>query len=193
MSRYVAGLPRADRCLVMGVVNVTPDSCSDGGLFLDPDRAVEHGLRLAAEGADLVDVGGESTRPGARPTTVDEELERVVPVVAALSRRVSVPLSGDTSRPEVLRAAVAAGAGMVNDVRALRRPGALAAASELGVPVCLMHMRGSPGSMQRAPRYADVVAEVCGFLAERLRACRRAGIPEEHLLVDPGFGFGKTL
>jgi dihydropteroate synthase len=189
----VGRLLRAGRPLVCGVLNVTPDSFSDGGRFLGPDRAVEHGLRLAAEGADLIDVGGESTRPGARPTTVAEELERVVPVVAALARRVSVPLSIDTSRPEVMRAAVAAGAGMVNDVRALRRPGALAAAGDLGVPVCLMHMQGAPGSMQRAPRYADVVAEVRGFLAERLRACRRAGIPEEHLVVDPGFGFGKTL
>ncbi|WP_369135605.1 dihydropteroate synthase [Modestobacter sp. I12A-02662] len=189
----VGRLLRTGRPLVCGIVNVTPDSFSDGGRFPGPDRAVEHGLRLAAEGADLVDVGGESTRPGARPTTLDEELERVVPVVAGLARRVSVPLSIDTSRPEVMRAAVAAGAGMVNDVRALRRPGALAAAAELGVPVCLMHMQGSPGTMQRAPRYADVVAEVCGFLAERLRVCRRAGIPEEHLVVDPGFGFGKTL
>jgi dihydropteroate synthase len=189
----VGRLLRAGRPLVCGILNVTPDSFSDGGNFLGPERAVEHGLRLAAEGADLIDVGGESTRPGARPTTVAEELGRVVPVVAALARRVSVPLSVDTSRPEVMRAAVAAGAGMVNDVRALRRPGALAAAGELGVPVCLMHMQGAPGSMQRAPRYADVVAEVRGFLAERLRACRRAGIPEEHLLVDPGFGFGKTL
>ncbi|WP_222266526.1 dihydropteroate synthase [Modestobacter marinus] len=189
----VGRLLRTGRPLVCGILNVTPDSFSDGGRFLGVDRAVEHGLRLAAEGADLIDVGGESTRPGARPTTVAEELERVEPVVAALARRVSVPLSIDTSRPEVMRAAVAAGAGMVNDVRALRRPGALAAAAELGVPVCLMHMQGSPGSMQRAPRYGDVVAEVRDFLAERLRACRRAGVLDEHLVVDPGFGFGKTL
>ncbi|WP_448612655.1 dihydropteroate synthase [Modestobacter sp. URMC 112] len=189
----VARLLRSGRPLVSGILNVTPDSFSDGGRFLAGDRALEQGLRLAAGGADLIDVGGESTRPGARQPTVEEELDRVVPVVAALARRVSVPLSVDTSRPEVMRAAVAAGAGMVNDVRALRRPGALAAVAELGVPVCLMHMQGSPVSMQRDPRYADVVADVRGFLAERLRACRRAGVPDEHLVVDPGFGFGKTL
>ena len=189
----VAELLHRGRPLVCGILNVTPDSFSDGGRFLHVDQAVEHGLRLAAEGADLIDVGGESTRPGARPTTAGEELDRVVPVVAALAGQVSVPLSVDTSRPEVMRAAVAAGAGMVNDVRALRRPGALTAVSDLGVPVCLMHMQGSPGSMQRAPVYTDAVAEVRGFLAERLDACRRAGIPQEHLLVDPGFGFGKAL
>jgi dihydropteroate synthase len=142
---------------------------------------------------DLIDVGGESTRPGAQPPTLAMELDRVVPMVAALARRVPVPLSVGTSRPEVMRAAVAAGAGMVNDLRALRRRGALAAAADLGVPVCLMHMQGSPGSMQRDPRYADVVAEVRAFLAERLRACRRAGIPDAHVVVDPGIGFGKTL
>ena len=161
----VARLLRSGRPLVSGILNVTPDSFSDGGRFLAGDRALEQGLRLAAEGADLIDVGGESTRPGARQPTVEEELDRVVPVVAALARRVSVPLSVDTSRPEVMRAAVAAGAGMVNDVRALRRPGAVTAVSELGVPVCLMHMQGSPGSMQRDPRYADVVADVRDFLA----------------------------
>ena len=179
--------------LVCGIVNVTPDSFSDGGRFLATPAAVAHGLRLVGEGADLLDVGGESTRPGARPPSTAEELRRVVPVVEELAARTSVPVSVDTSRPEVMRAAVAAGAAMVNDVRALTRPGALAAVAELDVPVCLMHMRGSPGDMQVDPRYADVVAEVRAYLEARLRACVDAGIPHEHLVVDPGFGFGKTL
>ena len=181
------------RPLVCGILNVTPDSFSDGGLHDSLERAVEHGRRLAAEGADLIDVGGESTRPGSRPPTPEEELARVVPVVAALAREVGVPLSVDTSRPEVMRAAVAAGAGMLNDVRALQAPGAVQAAADLGVPVCLVHMQRSPESMQRDPHYADVVSEVRLFLAERLAACCRAGIRREHLVVDPGFGFGKTL
>jgi dihydropteroate synthase len=183
----------ASRTLVCGIVNVTPDSFSDGGSFLRPDRAVEHGCRLAAEGADVVDVGSESTRPGARPPTVEEEIDRVVPVIEALARRVAVPLSVDTSRPEIMRAAVAAGASMVNDVRALRRPGALQAVADLCVPVCLMHMQREPDSMQRAPRYGDVIGDVREFLAARLRACLDVGIPRQHLVVDPGFGFGKSL
>ena len=181
------------RPMVCGILNVTPDSFSDGGLFDGLERAVEHGCRLAAEGAELIDIGGESTRPGSRPPTLAEELDRVVPVVEALRRRVPVPLSVDTSRPEVMTAAVAAGASMINDVRALRAPGALEAAAQLGVPVCLMHMQGSPETMQRAPRYQDVVDEVRAFLAERQRACLDGGIRPEHLVVDPGFGFGKTL
>ncbi|MGK5115041.1 MULTISPECIES: dihydropteroate synthase [unclassified Geodermatophilus] len=181
------------RPLVCGILNVTPDSFSDGGLFDSLDRAVEHGCRMAEEGADLLDVGGESTRPGSRPPTLAEELDRVVPVIEALARRVPVPLSVDTSRPEVMRAAVAAGASMVNDVRALQRPGSLAAAAQLGVPVCLMHMQRSPETMQEDPRYRDVVAEVRGFLAERIAACLDAGVRPEHLVIDPGFGFGKTL
>ena len=183
----------ARRPLVCGVLNVTPDSFSDGGRFHSFDQAVERGRTLAAEGADLIDVGGESTRPGSRPPTLAEELDRVVPVVEALGRQVPVPVSVDTSRPEVMREAVAAGASMVNDVRALRSPGALEAAAELGVPVCLMHMQRSPESMQEDPRYRDVVVEVRTFLAERMRACLDAGIRQEHLVVDPGFGFGKTL
>jgi dihydropteroate synthase len=189
LSRALA----ARRPLVCGVLNVTPDSFSDGGRFHSFDRAVERGRTLAAEGADLIDVGGESTRPGSRPPTLAEELDRVVPVVEALGRQVPVPLSVDTSRPEVMREAVAAGASMLNDVRALRSPGALEAAVELGVPVCLMHMQRSPESMQEDPRYRDVVVEVRTFLAERMRACLDAGIRQEHLVVDPGFGFGKTL
>lgn len=189
-DRLVARL--ADRApLVCGIVNVTPDSFSDGGR--GPVDAVAHGMQLIAEGADLLDVGGESTRPGAAPPSVDEELRRVIPVVEALSRVASIPVSVDTSRPEVMRAAVAAGASMINDVRALQLPGALEAAAALQVPVCLMHMQGEPATMQDAPAYGDVVAEVREFLLDRVAACCVAGIPREHLLVDPGFGFGKTL
>jgi dihydropteroate synthase len=189
LSRALAGR----RPLVCGILNVTPDSFSDGGRFDSLDRAVEHGRALAAEGADLIDVGGESTRPGARPPDVAEEVDRVVPVIEALVRQVPVPLSVDTSRPAVMQAAVAAGASMINDVRALRSPGALEVAVTLRVPVCLMHMQRTPETMQEDPRYQDVVAEVRAFLAERKRACLDAGIRPEHLVVDPGFGFGKTL
>jgi dihydropteroate synthase len=178
---------------VMGILNVTPDSFSDGGDFAAREAALRHARRMVAEGADLIDVGGESTRPGARPVSVEEELGRVIPVIETLAAELAVPVSVDTSKPEVMRAAVAAGAGLINDVAALRRPGALAAASALGVPVCLMHMRGEPGTMQQEPTYDDVVAEVAAFLRERIAACGAAGIPRERLLVDPGFGFGKTL
>jgi dihydropteroate synthase len=177
----------------MGILNVTPDSFSDGGRFLDRAAALAQGRALVAEGADILDVGGESTRPGAASVSVQEELDRVIPVIEALAGELRVPLSIDTSKPEVMRAAVAAGAALINDVAALRRPGALAAAAEAGVPVCLMHMRGEPGTMQRQPMYRDVVAEVRDFLAGRVAACETAGIPRDRLLVDPGFGFGKTL
>jgi dihydropteroate synthase len=182
-----------DRPRIMGIVNVTPDSFSDGGAFDSAQAAVEHGLRLVAEGADLLDVGGESTRPGAAPVDEAEELRRVLPVIEALSARAGVPVSIDTSKPGVMRAAVAAGASMINDVLALRAEGALEAAAAAGVPVCLMHMQGEPRSMQDAPHYDDVVAEVHRFLADRLLACQFAGIDLRRLLVDPGFGFGKTL
>jgi dihydropteroate synthase len=184
---------RLDRARVMGIVNVTPDSFSDGGEHASVDAAVAHGLRLAEEGADILDVGGESTRPGAAPVSAAEQIARVVPVIAALAKATTLPISVDTSDPEVMRAAVAAGAGMINDVRALRTEGALDAASALGVPVCLMHMQGEPATMQDAPSYEDVVAEVHSFLAQRLFACEMSGIPKKRLLVDPGFGFGKTL
>ena len=180
---------RLDRARVMGIVNVTPDSFSDGGAHAD--AAIAHGLRLVEEGADLLDVGGESTRPGAAAVPVEEELARVLPVVEALAARTGVPISIDTSKPEVMRAAVAAGAGMINDVCALAREGALDAAAELGVPVVLMHMRGEPRSMQEAPAYDDLVAEVHRFLADRIFAAELAGIPRARLVVDPGFGFGK--
>jgi dihydropteroate synthase len=182
-----------DRPRIMGIVNLTPDSFSDGGVLSDGDVALRHALRLVAEGADIVDVGGESTRPGAAPVSVQQELDRVLPLIERLAAESPVPISIDTSAPEVMRAAVAAGAGLINDVRALRREGAIEAASELGVPVCLMHMQGEPSDMQDAPVYGDVCAEVQRFLADRVLACEFAGIPRSRLLVDPGFGFGKTL
>ena len=188
-----AGRPLVlDRPRVMGIVNVTPDSFSDGGMHADSDAAVAHALRLAEEGADVLDVGGESTRPGAQAVPADEELRRVVPVIERLARETTLPISIDTSKPEVMRAAVAAGAGMINDVSALRRDGALDAAAALGVPVVLMHMLGEPRSMQEEPRYDDVVADVHRFLAERLFAAEMAGIDRKRIVVDPGFGFGKT-
>ncbi|HQZ32668.1 MAG TPA: dihydropteroate synthase [Arenimonas sp.] len=186
-------LVKLDRPRVMGIVNVTPDSFSDGGRHDTVEAAVAHGLKLAAEGADLLDVGGESTRPGADPVSLEDELARVVPVIERLARETSLPISVDTSKPEVMRAAVAAGAGMINDVYALRREGALDAAASLGVPVVLMHMLGEPQGMQDAPHYDDVVGDVHRFLAERLFACEMAGIAKKNLVVDPGFGFGKTL
>ncbi len=177
----------------MGILNITPDSFSDGGVFLSPEKAIAQALRMAEEGADIIDVGGESTRPGARPVSAQEEMDRVFPVVEALHARIPLPVSIDTSKPEVMRAAVAAGAGFINDVQALRAYGALAAATELNVPVCLMHMRGEPRTMQDDPRYADVTGEVRNFLKQRLEACGNAGIPASRIVVDPGFGFGKTL
>ena len=183
---------RLDVPRVMGIVNVTPDSFSDGGAHDGVDSAVAHGLRLVAEGADLLDIGGESTRPGAAEVPVEEELRRVVPVIERLARETALPISIDTSKPEVMRAAVAAGAGLSNDVYALRRDGALDAAAALGVPVVLMHMQGEPRGMQDAPHYDDVVADVHAFLAQRIFACEMAGIPKKHLVLDPGYGFGKT-
>lgn len=181
-----------DMPCVMGIVNVTPDSFSDGGVHFDAQAAIAHGLQLAEEGADLLDVGGESTRPGAEEVSVEEELQRVVPVIRGLAGRVSLPISVDTSKPEVMRAAVEAGAGMINDVCGLRRKGALETAAALGVPVVMMHMLGEPRTMQAAPDYADVVGEVHRFLAERIFAAEMAGIARRNIVVDPGFGFGKT-
>ena len=177
----------------MGVLNVTPDSFSDGGRFVRLDDAVERGVQMAEEGAAIIDVGGESTRPGAQPVGLDEELRRVVPVIARLHSRTQALLSVDTSKPEVMHAAAAAGAAMVNDVRALREPGALEAVAATGCAVCLMHMLGEPRTMQDAPSYRDVVAEVRQFLGERAATCIKAGVPAERMVLDPGFGFGKTL
>ncbi len=182
------------RPLVMGILNVTPDSFSDGGRFLDREAALVQARRLVAEGADILDVGGESTRPGAAPVPEAEERARVVPVIETLARMdLPVAISVDTSKPGVMAAAVEAGASLINDVRALREPGALAAAARLGVPVCLMHMQGEPRTMQDNPYYADVVTEVHDFLVGRAQACEAAGIPREDILLDPGFGFGKRL
>ena len=182
---------RLDRTRVMGIVNVTPDSFSDGGAHFDTEAAVTHGLQLAAQGADILDVGGESTRPGSDGVALEDELSRVVPVIERLARETALPISVDTSKPEVMRAAVEAGAGMINDVYALRREGALDAAAALAVPVVLMHMLGEPRSMQEAPDYDDVVGEVHRFLAERIFAAEMAGIDKKRIVVDPGFGFGK--
>jgi dihydropteroate synthase len=179
--------------VVMGVLNVTPDSFSDGGRYRDLASAVRRARELVAEGAAILDVGGESTRPGATPPTVDEELRRVVPVVRAIATELDVVVSVDTSRAEVVEAAVEAGATMINDVRGLRDEATLAAAARARVAVCVMHMQGEPATMQDNPRYDDVVAEVRRYLAERVAACRAAGIGVDALAVDPGFGFGKAL
>jgi dihydropteroate synthase len=175
----------------MGIVNVTPDSFSDGGRYAAADRAIAHGLELVSQGADILDVGGESTRPGAVPVSLEEELRRVLPVVEALAAQSGVPVSVDTYKPEVMRAALAAGASMINDVYALRQPGAVEAVASSHAAVCLMHMRGTPQTMQDDPQYHDVVAEVQEFLAARLAACEAAGISRDRIVVDPGFGFGK--
>ena len=177
----------------MGVLNVTPDSFSDGGRFADRDAAVRHAEAMANAGAALVDIGGESTRPGADAVTEQQELDRVIPVVEAIRSRIDLPMSVDTSKPGVMRAAAAAGAALINDVRALREPGALEAAAATGGPVCLMHMQGQPRTMQANPHYTDVTVEVTSFLQERRAACADAGIGRERLLIDPGFGFGTTL
>jgi dihydropteroate synthase len=182
-----------DRPRIAGIVNVTPDSFADGGQFVEPQRAIEQGLKLVEEGADVLDIGGESTRPGAEAVDAATEIERILPVIEALVAQTKVPISIDTSKPEVMRAAVGAGAGLINDVRALRGEGALDTAAALGVPVVLMHMQGEPRTMQDDPQYDDVVGEVHRFLTDRLFACQMAGIDKKKILVDPGFGFGKTL
>lgn len=181
------------RTQVMGILNVTPDSFSDGGEFIGRDAALAQAQRMVAEGAAIIDVGGESTRPGAKAVGIEEELDRIIPVIEALHEELPVPVSVDTSKPEVMREAVRAGAGFINDVYALRQPDAVSAAAELNVPVCLMHMQGEPRTMQDKPRYGDVVSEVGAFLQERLEACLQAGIPRDKILFDPGFGFGKLL
>jgi dihydropteroate synthase len=179
--------------VVMGVLNVTPDSFSDAGRFGDPASALAHARRMIGEGATIIDVGGESTRPGASPAGLAQELERVIPVIDTLRRESAVFISIDTSKPQVMHAAVAAGADIVNDVRALQEPGALEAAAASGAGVCLMHMQGEPRTMQNTPHYQDVVTEVRAFLAARMRACRDAGIDAARIAIDPGFGFGKRI
>lgn len=176
---------------VMGIVNVTPDSFSDGGKYESTEMAVEHAMQLVAEGADILDIGGESTRPGATPVRLQDELARVIPVIERLLKIAGVPLSIDTYKPKVMRAAIAAGADIVNDVRALQEPGALEVVAGSEVGVCLMHMQGMPQTMQLDPQYEDVVSEVNAFLAQRLAAAEAAGIAQERVVLDPGFGFGK--
>jgi dihydropteroate synthase len=186
------------RPLIMGVINTTPDSFSDGGTLyrnahLDIEQAMARARDMVAAGAAILDIGGESTRPGAQPVSLQEEMDRVLPLVARIAAELPVVISVDTSTPELMREAARAGAGMLNDVRALTRAGAIEAAASTGLPVCLMHMQGEPGSMQVAPHYLDVVTEVRDFLQGRVAACERLGIVRERLLLDPGFGFGKTV
>ena len=182
-----------DRARICGIVNVTDDSFFDGGKFVDPACAIEHALHLVEAGADMIDVGAESTRPGASAVPANLQIARVVPLIEAIRAHTNVAISIDTSDPEVMRAAVAAGAGMINDVRALRADGAIDAAAESGAVVCLMHMQGEPRSMQDSPQYDDVVGEVHRFLSNRVFACQLAGIDKKRIVVDPGFGFGKNL
>jgi len=181
-----------ERPLIMGIVNITPDSFSDGGKFFDSSRALDHARQLLEDGADILDIGGESSRPGAEPVEVDEELRRVLPVLEKLGA-LPVPVSVDTCKPEVMRRAIAAGASMINDIFALRAQGALDAVADSPVTVCLMHMQGEPRTMQRSPHYRDVVGEVETFLVERAAAAVAAGIGRDRVVLDPGFGFGKTL
>lgn len=183
-----------DRPRLMGVLNVTPDSFSDGGLFLDAERALDHAWAMVEEGADLIDIGGESTRPGAEPVPLDEEIRRVIPLVETLAPRLPVAVSVDTSKPDVMAAAIAAGAGMINDVTGLRDPQSRAVlAAAPTVAVCIMHMQGEPRSMQKSPVYADVVSEIRAFFLERLACCDGDGIDRRRVVLDPGFGFGKTV
>jgi dihydropteroate synthase len=177
----------------MGILNVTPDSFSDGGLWMDRDRALRHAVEMAKAGVDIIDIGGESTRPDSPAVEVQQELDRVIPLIEYIVAGTGLPVSIDTSKPKVMEAAVHAGAGMINDVYALRREGALETASTLDVPVCLVHMQGKPGDMQDKPEYEDVVGEVRGFLLARAEKCESAGISQQNIIIDPGFGFGKTL
>ena len=177
----------------MGILNVTPDSFSDGGHFFSVDAALQHALRMVEEGAGIIDVGGESTRPGAASVSVQEEMDRVLPVIEVLRDEISIPISIDTRKPEVMHAAMAAGASLINDVTALRAPAALRIAAQTQATICLMHMLGEPHNMQTNPVYQDVVGEVKAFLAARIAACIEAGIARDRLIIDPGFGFGKTL
>lgn len=176
----------------MGVLNITPDSFSDGGLWVSAENAIRHAEHMVEQGADIVDIGGESTRPGSKPVDAAEEIDRIMPVIEALVGR-NICVSVDTSKPEVMRASIEAGVAMINDIKALQAPDALQAVAEGGVVACLMHMQGEPGSMQANPYYENVVTEVKDFLRDRVRSARAAGIPLEHLVIDPGFGFGKTL
>lgn len=185
--------PDFNKINIMGVINITPDSFSDGGLFADAKRAQEHARRLIDEGADILDIGGESTRPGAVPVTIDEEMRRTIPLIEAIRKFSDIPLSIDTSKPQIMSAAASAGADIINDVWALRQPGALQQAASSGLIVGLMHMQGTPVSMQDKPQYLNVIDEVKDFLHQRIAIAQAAGIPAQKIWIDPGFGFGKTL
>ncbi len=178
---------------VMGILNITPDSFLDGGIFMAADKAVPRAVEMAVQGAAIIDIGGESTRPGAEAVDAQQEMDRVLPIIEAVAAEIDIPISIDTSKPEVMRVAIAAGAGLINDVCALQQDGALQAASDCGVPVCLMHMQGKPRTMQEKPQYDDVVVDVIAFLKQRIEAATDAGINKKKILVDPGFGFGKSL
>jgi dihydropteroate synthase len=177
---------------IMGILNVTKDSFSDGGLYLNPEDAKQQAQKMIEAGASIIDIGGESTRPGAEPVTIDDELNRVIPIIEYVNQ-LNIPISIDTNKPEVMKAAVRAGASMINDVWALQKEGALETAAKLKVPICLMHMQGSPQTMQQKPKYNDVVDDIITFFNERISSCKAAGISQDRLILDPGFGFGKTL
>lgn len=193
MSLSLNKLLKKNQPIVMGILNTTPDSFFDGGKFNSSETAINHALEMLRDGADIIDVGGESTRPGADAVSAEEEIGRVVPVIKALRLQSNVCISIDTSKPDVMRAAVQAGANLVNDVNGLREPGALAVCAELGVPVCVMHMQGEPRTMQEAPGYDDVLEDIKSFLLQRVNECVAAGIKRENIIIDPGFGFGKNL
>lgn len=193
-KEYTASMHAWSRPLIMGVLNSTPDSFSDAGNYFSPEKALKRALEMVKQGADLLDIGGESSRPSAVPVSLDEELVRVIPVIEAIRQESDICISIDTCKPEVMTAAVAAGAGMINDIYALTKPQALETAAALQIPVCLMHMQGSPLSMQRDPQYsAGVLEEIHAFFAERLQACLDAGIEKNRIILDPGFGFGKNI
>lgn len=193
LAQRIHAAARDSRVLVMAILNVTPDSFSDGGRFDTKATALDQARRMIAEGAAILDIGGESTRPGAEPVGAEAEIERVVPVIEAIRAESGIPISIDTMKAKVMHAAVAAGADMINDVNGLRDPAALAAAARLNVPVCIMHMQGEPRTMQQQPAYRDVVDDLLAFFRERIETCLAAGIDRQHLVLDPGFGFGKTL
>lgn len=187
------GLLQKNTPIIMGILNATPDSFSDGGKFTLVEAALTHAMDMVNEGAEIIDVGGESTRPGAQEVSAEEEIRRVVPIIEVIRQQSDVCISIDTNKPEVMSAAVKAGADLVNDVNGLRADGALEVCAELGVPVCIMHMQGEPRTMQKDPQYKDVVEDIIAFLDERIEACVNAGISRDNIIIDPGFGFGKTL
>lgn len=189
----IQGECQTRRPLIMGILNITPDSFSDGGHYLSLSNAVARAKQMVAEGVDIIDIGGESARPGADAiVNAEEELKRIIPVIKALKNEIATPISVDTYKPEVMQAAIEAGANMINDIYALQKPGALEVISKYKVPVCLMHMKGEPSTMQQKPEYENVIDEINDFFAERIKACENAGIDKNRLIVDPGFGFGKT-